>query len=215
MDFNFLIAVIVAVFAIVNPLGNVSFFVALTEGYNHKDRLEVINKAVFVAAGILIIFALVGNLIFEIFSITIPAFRIAGGILLFSIAFSMLRGSRPKTKLTDRDKEEALERQAVGIVPLGVPMLAGPGAITTVMLYMVDATTDGFDVFKVLAIIIAVIITMSVAYVMLYYGEGIFKRLGRVGALAFSRIMGLILAAMAVQFVLTGLVNFALQQGLV
>ena len=128
MDFNFLIAVIVAVFAIVNPLGNVSFFVALTEGYSHKDRLEVINKAVFVAAGILIIFALVGNLIFEIFSITIPAFRIAGGILLFSIAFSMLRGSRPKTKLTDRDKEEALERQAVGIVPLGIPMLAGPGA---------------------------------------------------------------------------------------
>ena len=105
MELEFGISVMIAVFAIVNPIGNVSFFVALTDGFNSSEKQAIINKAVLVSIIVLILFALVGNYIFEIFSITIPAFRIAGGILLFTIAFSMLQGSRPKTKLTEKDKE--------------------------------------------------------------------------------------------------------------
>ena len=215
MELEFGISVMIAVFAIVNPIGNVSFFVALTDGFNRSEKQAIINKAILVSIIVLVLFTLVGNYIFEIFSITIPAFRIAGGILLFTIAFSMLQGSRPKTKLTEKDKEEVMEREAVGIVPLGVPMLAGPGAITTVMIYMAEATSESFDVVAVIFIILAIIVTMVIAYLLLYYSEVIFERIGRVGALAFSRIMGLILAAMAVQFMLSGILDFAIENNLI
>ena len=215
MEIEFAISVIVAVFAIVNPIGNVSFFVALTDGYTRDEKLAVMNKAILIAILVLVTFALIGNYIFEIFSITIPAFRIAGGLLLLTIAFSMLHGSRPKTKLTEKDKEEIMERESVGIVPLGLPMLAGPGAITTVMIYMGEATADTIDALAVVMVIVAIVVTMTIAYFMLYYSEPIFEKLGRVGALALSRIMGLLLAAMAVQFILTGIINFAASEGLI
>ena len=215
MDPEFALTVIVAVFAIVNPVGNVSFFVALTDGYTRAERNAVIKKVVMVAALILMTFAILGNLIFELFSITIPAFRIAGGLLLLVIAFSMLQGGHPRTKVTDRDKQEALSREAVGIVPLGVPMFAGPGAITTVMIYMSEATNGSLDLELVGVVFAAIGITMALAYVILYYGERIFQRIGRMGTLAFSRIMGLILAAMAVQFMLDGLVGFMTEVGVV
>ena len=213
MDLNFAVTVIVAVFAIVNPVGNVSFFVALTHGYSRAERNAVIKKVVTVAFLILLTFALLGNVIFEIFSITIPAFRIAGGLLLLVIAFSMLQGKHPKTKVTDRDKEEALSREAVGIVPLGIPMFAGPGAITTVMIYMSEATNGSIDLELIALVIAAICITMSLSYVILYYGERIFQRIGRMGTLAFSRIMGLILAAMAVQFMMDGIISFIVESG--
>ncbi len=214
MDLGFAVTVIVAVFAIVDPIANVSIFIALTEGYSREERVAVINKIIIVATGTLALFALLGNLIFEMFSITIPAFRVAGGLLLLTIAFSMLQGGRPKTKVTDRDKTEALEREAIGIVPLGIPIFAGPGSITTVMIYMSEATADGMDWGLAGTIYLAILITMIVSYFLLYYGERIFQKMGRMGALAFSRIMGLILAAMAIQFILTGIVNFLIEKGL-
>lgn len=215
MDLNFAVAVMVAVFAIVNPIGNVSFFVTLTEGYTRREKRAVIKKVVMVATVVLLMFALVGNIIFEMFSITIPAFRIAGGLLLLTIAFAMLQGRHPKTKVTDKDKEEALAREVVGIVPLGVPMFAGPGAITTVMIYMSEATQEGLDFSLISMVLLAIGITMILAYVMLSYSERIFQRIGRMGALAFSRIMGLILAAMAVQFMMDGIITFISESGII
>jgi len=215
MDIYFAIAVIVAVFAIVNPIGNVSFFVALTQGYSRAERNAVIRKVIIVATGVLSVFALVGNFIFDIFSITIPAFKIAGGLLLLTIAFSMMQGSHPKSKVTDRDKEEALAREAVGIVPLGIPMFAGPGAITTVMIYMSEATMEGVALDQIALVFMAIFITMALSFVILYYGERIFERIGRMGALAFSRIMGLILAAISVQFMMDGIIKFIIDSGVI
>jgi len=210
------ITVIVAVFAIVNPVGNISFFVALTDGYTRREKNAVIRKTTLAAGGVLAVFALLGTYIFDFFSITIPAFRIAGGILLLTIAFSMLQGSHPKSKVTDRDKEEALQRESVGIVPLGIPMFAGPGSITTVMIYVTDAATDtGTDWALIFFVFMAILITMALSFVLLYYGETLFERIGRMGTLAFSRIMGLILAAMAVQFILGGFLQFMQENGLV
>jgi multiple antibiotic resistance protein len=214
MDFSFAVAVIVALFPIVNPIGNVSFFVTLTEGYTRREKRAVIKKVVVVATVVLSMFALIGNIFFEMFSITIPAFRIAGGLLLLTIAFAMLQGRHPKTKVTDKDKEEALAREAVGIVPLGIPMFAGPGAITTVMIYMSEATKEGLDLFLIALVFLAIGISMTLAYVMLSYSERIFRRIGRMGALAFSRIMGLVLAAMAVQFLMDGIINFIRESGI-
>lgn len=207
--FDFAISTFGAVFAIVNPIGNIPFFVMLTEGYSDEMKKKVIKKVVFVASLTLIVFALAGNYLFMFFHTSIPAFRIAGGLLLFAIAFSMMWGQRPGTKLTDRERSEALEKEAVGVVPLGIPMYAGPGAITTVVVFMADASSPTVDLMKVIIVILAVLVTMLTSYVLLIYGDRISARMGRMGALAFSRVMGLILASIAVQIIIMGVFGVA------
>ena len=167
MELNFALTVIIAVFVIVDPLANVAFFVALTEGYNRKERNAVIRKTIMVAGGTLSAFALLGHFIFEPFSITIPAFKIAGGLLLLTIAFSMLQGSRPKSKVTEKDKTEALEKEAIGIVPLGIPIFAGPGSITTVMIYMSEATSGGWNWGLIALVYLAIFITMILSFLII------------------------------------------------
>lgn len=202
---DFALSAFAAIFAIVNPVGNLTFFVALTEGYSKEDKIKVIKKVIMVASITLLVFALAGNTIFSIFHTSIPAFRIAGGLLLFSIAFVMVQGGRPGAKLTEKDKSEALEKEMVGAVPLGVPMFAGPGSITTVMVFMAEASSPDVDLVKIGIILLAIMATMAVSYVLLRYSGRITRRMGRTGAAAFSRIMGLILAAIAVQIVIMGI----------
>lgn len=201
---EFAVTSFVAIFAIVNPIGNLSFFATLTQGYTKELKKRVTNKAVLAATLTLFIFGLAGNYIFILFNTSIPAFRIAGGILLLSIAFSMMHGERSRTQLTVEDSEEALRKEAVGVVPLGIPMFAGPGAITTVIAYMAEASQP-IDLVKIVLVFMGIIGTMIISYGLLSYADAIFKRMGRMGALAFSRIMGLILAAMAIQFVILGI----------
>ena len=140
------------------------------------------------------------------FSITIPAFRIAGGLLLFRVAFNMLYGVTPGTKSTEKEKEETLEKEMIGIVPMGIPLLAGPGAISTVMLY----NSQG-NMISSIIVFISIFATLSITYVLLRNVDRIFNRLGRVGSLAISRIMGLILAAIAIQFIINGVHQIALE----
>jgi len=201
---TFAIGTFVAIFAIVNPIGATTFFVALTKGYTKKLRRRVVDKAVLAATLTLVLFAFLGNYIFAFFGTSIPAFRIAGGILLFGVAFSMIQGERPKSQLTPQDQKDALEKEAVGIVPLGIPMLAGPGAITTVMVLMAEASAP-VDPVKVAIIVVDVLVTMAITFAMLTRADWIFKRIGRMGAYAFARVMGIILAAVAVQFVILGI----------
>ena len=201
---TFAIGTFVAIFAIVNPIGATTFFVALTKGYTKKLRRRVVDKAVLAATLTLVLFAFLGNYIFAFFGTSIPAFRIAGGILLFAVAFSMIQGERPKSQLTAQDQKDALEKEAVGIVPLGIPMLAGPGAITTVMVLMAEASAP-VDPVKVAIIVVDVLVTMAITFAMLSRADWIFKRIGRMGAYAFARVMGIILAAVAVQFVILGI----------
>jgi multiple antibiotic resistance protein len=201
---SFAVTTFVAIFAIVNPLGAMTFFVVLTRAYPKDVKKRVIQKAVLAASITLLVFAFVGNYIFLVFSTSIPAFRIAGGILLFTIAFSMMQGERSRTQLTPQDRQEALEREAVGIVPLGIPMLAGPGAITTVMVLMAAASAP-IDMAAIAVILVSILVTMVVTWVLLTEADRVFRRLGRMGAYAISRIMGLILAAIAVEFVILGI----------
>jgi multiple antibiotic resistance protein len=200
----FTIATFTAIFAIVNPLGATTFFVTLTKGYARKLKRRVIDKAILAATLTLLVFAFVGNYVFFFFGTSIPAFRIAGGLLLLSVAFTMMQGERPKSQLTPQDRQEALEKEAVGIVPLGIPMFAGPGAITTVMVLMAEASSP-LDFMRVAVVVASVLFTMAVSFLMLVYADRIFKRIGRMGAYALSRIMGLILAAIAVQFIILGI----------
>src|SRR3989442_1848446 len=144
---TFAIGTFVAIFAIVNPIGAATFFGAPTKSYTKKLRRRVVDKAVLAATLSLVVFAFLGNYIFLFFGTSIPAFRIAGGILLFSVGYSMIQGERPNSQLTAQDQKDALEKEIVGLVPLGIPMLAGPGAITTGMVLMahVSAPTGPAD----------------------------------------------------------------------
>ena len=202
---TFAVTTFVAIFAIVNPIGAMTFFVVLTRTYPKAMKKRVIQKAVLAATVTLVVFAFVGNYIFLLFGTSIPAFRIAGGVLLFSIAFSMMQGERSRTQLTPQDRQEALEREAVGVVPLGIPMLAGPGAITTVMVLMAEASSPDLDMARIGIILASIAVTMGASWLMLSNSDRIFHRIGRMGAYAISRIMGLILAAIAIQFIILGI----------
>lgn len=205
MDFAYVLSIFVGILAIVNPFGNISFFTSLTQGFSPEEKKRVISKAVIAATITLIVFGLLGTYIFKLFSITIPAFRIAGGLLLFRVAFSMLYGSTPGTKATAEEKQESLDREMVGVIPMAIPMLAGPGAISTVMLYVSQG-----DLVELFIVICSVFATMIFTYALLRNADKIFSKIGRVGSLAISRIMGLILAAVAVQFLVNGIHDIAL-----
>jgi multiple antibiotic resistance protein len=203
-DLGFLAAVIVSLFVLVDPIGTLPFYVALTQGYEEADRREVIRRTIIVVATILALFAVAGRFLFQTFGFTLGAFEIAGGIILFAVAFDMLRGETTPTRLTSTDRTEALARRnEISVVPLGIPLLAGPGAISTVMIYEGYA---GNNPWEIAATFIAIGVATAATFVVLTYGNRILRYLGQVGVMALTRVLGLILAAIAVQFVLNGIV---------
>jgi multiple antibiotic resistance protein len=206
MSWEFAITAFASIFAIVNPIGNIPFFVTVTEGYTAEERKRVIIKICIVMVAVLVAFGVFGNIIFAIYGITIPMFKIAGGLLLFSVAFAMMRGERSRAKITEDERQEAIQREEIGVVPLGIPLFAGPGAITTVMIYVSYAmdSAEGDVYFNLFSVFLAILLTTIISYFSLIYSERIFKRMGRSGAAALGRIFGLLLAAVAVGFVLNG-----------
>ena len=215
MDSTSVISIFVSIFAICNPIGLISFFVALTEGYSQDEKINVIKKIVLVSFVTLVVFGFIGQYIFTLFSITIPAFQIAGGFLIFKIGFDMVQGGRPKAKRTDDEKQEALEREAIGIVPLAIPMFAGPGAISTVMLYIAQKEPTLMEsIYQLTIVCISILITVVIAYVLLRNANRIFIHIGRMGTLAISRIMGIILTAIAVQFLISGVQSVLISWGI-
>ena len=211
VDVAFGLTAIASIFAIVDPLGAVPFFLALTDGYSREEKRRVIAKSCLVALTILLVFGLAGQYIFLTFGFTIPSFQIAGGLLLFAIAFEMLRGERVRAKGSEPEHRDAVEREGVGVVPLGIPLLAGPGAITTVMVYMSHPTAEPLDkVFVFVGIFLAILGALFA----LQYSDTVGRRLGRAGTMALSRLMGLLLAAVGVQFVINGIIGTARLYGL-
>jgi multiple antibiotic resistance protein len=196
-------AIIVTVFALVDPIGTLPFFVALTEGFSPNDRQVVLHRAIITMAAVLTMFALVGRFLFLAFGFTLAAFEVAGGIILFLVAYDMLRGEVTRTKLTPGEGESG-NRNEVGIVPLGIPLLAGPGAISTVMIY---EGNSGSNPYVIVATFVAIGVVTVLAYLIFRYGQRILLSLGRVGVMAMTRILGLLLAAVGVQFVAIGILG--------
>lgn len=206
VDVAFGATAIAAIFAVVDPVGVVPFFAILTEGMDPSAKRKIIVRSCLVAALTLGFFGVFGQLVFAAFGFSIPAFEIAGGIMLFAVAFEMMQGQRPNTKLTESEREETLEREDVSVIPLGIPLIAGPGAITTVMIYMTRTTGDPLDkVFVFAGIAVAILTTFA----MMHSADRIFRRIGRTGTRAIGRIMGLLLAAVAIQFIISGVVGAA------
>ncbi|HYA70211.1 MAG TPA: NAAT family transporter [Thermoplasmata archaeon] len=197
------VAVFVTVFALVDPLGALPFFVALTDGFSDADRAIVIRRAVLVLGSTLTVFAFLGTFLFAAFGLTLAAFEIAGGVLLFIVAYDMLHGEVTRTKLSTEDRAEAAARRdEISVVPLGIPLLAGPGAISTVMIYEGSA---GNDSFMVVSVFLAIVVTTILTFFILKFGQRLMRYLGRTGIMAMTRVLGLLLAAVGVQFVINGI----------
>ncbi|WP_258083779.1 neutral amino acid NAAT transporter SnatA [Thermococcus thermotolerans] len=192
-------------FAITNPVGAVPVFLSVTHDLSWKERREIATKTALTVVVTLVVFALIGEWIFRFFGSSVDAFAIAGGILLFKMAMDMLSGRLSTVKISKEETEEFSEDvvtlEEVAIIPLAIPLISGPGAITTVMLYMAKSR-EVSEKATVIASIVAIGLTV---WLILCSSNRIQKRLGRVGIKVLTRMMGLILTSMAVQMIINGI----------
>ena len=174
-------------------------YLVITQDESSAQRRHTARRACVAAALILMAFAIGGRFIFQLFGITLPAFRIAGGLILWLVAMDMLHARRTTQEGT-QEIAEGQQKDDVALTPLAMPMLAGPGAISTVMVQAGQARTG----IETLVVYASIALTAIASWVALRVGERVLVRLGQTGIRALTRIMGLLLAAIAVQFVITG-----------
>lgn len=201
MDTAFLISAFVTLYVIIDPIGLTPMFVALTHGMDSHERRAIALRACLTGAIILSLFAALGESLLGFVGISMSAFRIAGGILLFITALEMLFERRAK-----RREDQADERPDPSIFPLAIPLIAGPGAIATVIL-LADQQEGLVGLASVVGVMISVIIVLFIFFL----GAGILERvMGKTGINVITRLLGMLLAALSVQFVLDGLRDFGL-----
>jgi len=191
---------IISIFFIIDPLAVIPSFLTITANDTAERRRRIARQAAIASTLILAGFASAGDLIFRVFGITLPAFRIAGGIILGLSALEMVRAER-RSRETKEEVEEGSEKYSAAITPLAIPMLAGPGAISTVMVLIKGAT--GWQ--QVLPVYSAILAAGLATFLVLRASEWFNRILGKTGINVLSRIMGLVLATLAVQFILDGL----------
>ncbi len=187
-----LIRASIALFIIVDPFGNIPIFIGLTDKIQPLQRRKVYNIAILVGFVLLLFFAFLGQEVLSIFGLSIYAFEIAGGILLLIIAVRIL--------VTGSMHEAADSPESLGAVPIAMPLLVGPGAITT--------TIFNLQSYGTLTSILAVVIVLSITWVILRFINGVYRFLGRTGAIVIARVMALLIAAIAIQYILTGATHF-------
>ncbi len=190
-----------SIFFLVDPLASIGSFLAITAGADAARRRRMAGKACITCFIVLASFALGGKLIFKLFGITLPAFQIAGGLILLLIGIDMLEARRSGTQESQGEAQEASAKEDAGIVPLGIPMLAGPGAISSVMVMVGQAER----VWQIGAILGSIGVTAAASYWILGGAERLQRLLGETGIRILVRIMGLLLVALAVQFFVNGL----------
>jgi multiple antibiotic resistance protein len=191
-----------SILIIVNPLGATLTFVSLTTSLEPAHRHNVAVESCRYALVILLTFALAGGIILQLFGITIEAFRIGGGILLFVIGMEMVYARTSRTKLTATEKYESMDAEDISVTPLAIPMIAGPGAITTTIVLMNEATGSTI---RIAVILVSIGIAILVTYFMMARSDLIVSRIGQKEFRAINRLMGMLLIAIAVQFVIAGL----------
>jgi multiple antibiotic resistance protein len=197
------ITAISAVFFIVDPFAATPAFLAMTAGYEHARRKQMARRASLACLVILSVFATVGKYLFRIFGITLPAFKFAGGLLLLLVALDMLQARRSRTRETPEEQSGASETEDVGIIPMGIPMLAGPGSISTVMVLVGQAPRWR----DAIPVIVGIVVTSLVCYIVLVSADRVEAVLGQTGIRIVTRLMGLMLTAIAFQFFVSALVD--------
>jgi multiple antibiotic resistance protein len=201
MPYEFLVSALVTLLVVLDPAGIAPTFLAVTDGLSARFRREVALRGCLIAGAILIGAALIGDWLLRQLGITLPAFRIAGGLLLFAVAFEMVLGLRQQRD--SRDAEQAAEEHLhhIAAFPLAIPLLAGPGAITATILLAGQAAYRPAWLAVLLGVIV---VSMAICVAALLMAERISKLLRRTGNVLLSRLLGVILAALAVQYVIDG-----------
>ena len=193
-------------FVIMDPIGLAPIFLALTIGMSNADRRAIAWRASLVSAVILILFALVGGKFLEALGISLPAFRIAGGMLLFWTAFEMIFEKRVerKTNTAERTVSKS-DIQNLAVFPLAIPLMAGPGAISATVL-IASAQTEWIGLAYLIGLLLVII---AICYVVFLASTGIDRFLGEMGRTLLSRLLGVILSALAIQFIADGVIEIA------
>jgi multiple antibiotic resistance protein len=198
---SFFITSLISLFIIIDPPGNLFPFLALSAQFPPRSARGLAGRACFYSFVILVLFLIVGRFIIKFFGIGLPAFQIAGGLILFRIAFDMMEGRGHFNRLDTSSSLVAADYRDVALVPLAVPLLSGPGAITTVLVLTSRSSNRAEDGLILLAIIIILFLT----FISFVFAEKLLTLLKETSIRLLTRIMGLILCALAVQFVLHGL----------
>lgn len=185
-----------AFFAIMNPIVNIPIFVKLTEGLDEQEKRKIAKTATVVAFLIVLGFILVGKYIFQIFGLTIPSFKVFGGILIFFIGFEMLQSKKSSIQLN----EKLVFDEAVAISPLAIPILAGPGTIVTAMNFVVNAT-----VFHLLITILIFALIVFLTYLAFIYSSYITRFVGEKNSVIIGKIMGLIIGVLGANMLIEGI----------
>src|SRR6201993_3705937 len=195
-----------SIFFLVDPFTVIPLFLAVTSDSPPQERRWIARRSAWTCAIVLSTFAVAGSLIFKMFGITLPAVKIAGGIILLQIGLDMLQARQSSTKATPAEAEESVNKRDASIIPLGMPMLAGPGAISTVMVLV----GESHSIWQHVIIYATILLTAFVSYLILSGADGVRKYLGETGIRILMRLMGLLLVALAVQFIANGLTDFGL-----
>ena len=192
-----------SIIIIVNPLGATLTYISLTENLEKPLKEQIIRDACTIALIILVVVGIAGTIILQVLGISLEAFRIAGGILLFGIGMEMVYAKTSRTKLTATEKYESRDNEDVAAMPLAIPMIAGPGAITTTIVLTNEAT--GMSMVAWLVIFASIGIAIAITYFMMKYADYIIRKIGQRQYRVINRLMGILLIAISVQFVITGL----------
>jgi multiple antibiotic resistance protein len=199
--FEYILLAFSSLFVIVDPLATLPAFLAMTPMDSAEQRIRTARLACCVAAAVLLLFALTGQLLFKVMGITMPAFQIAASILLLIVALDMLRAQRSRVQETREETRAGTEKTDIAVTPLAIPMLSGPGAISTTILLQNQA--DGIT--ERIALYITIVAVMAVTYLFLRLSARGAKWLSPIVMSIAIRIMGLLLAAVAVQFMLNAI----------
>ncbi|MEL6919705.1 MAG: MarC family protein [Pseudomonadota bacterium] len=202
MDAETLINAVVTLAVTIDPIGLAPLFLAVTAGMDRGQRREVGTRAIVIGAAVLVLFALVGTAILALFGVTLAAFRVAGGLLLFWIAFEMIFERRQQRHENTAEKAISADQvRSVAVFPLGIPLIAGPGAISAVILLSGDMPGVAGKA-ALLAIVLGILL---ITWLVFIAAERIDGLLGETGRSVLTRLLGVILSALAVQFVADGI----------
>jgi multiple antibiotic resistance protein len=192
---------VIALFAILTPFAAIPIFLSLTEGQSEREKAHIARTAVLTIAVLLITAAFLGDSILRVIGTSLQSFRVGGGLVLLLMALSMMNARVSSVQQTREEAEEAVQKQAIGVVPIGIPLLAGPGSISAVIIQMERGIGWGHRA----AVVACILFVCGLVWAALTLATPIGDRLGRTGLNILNRLFGLLLAAIAVEVIAAGL----------
>ncbi|MGB1234806.1 MAG: MarC family protein [Planktomarina sp.] len=205
METALIIGAFATLFVVIDPIGMAPIFVALTQGMESRQRRAIATRACLIAAGVLLVFAAFGEALLDFIGISMSAFRIAGGILLFITALQMLFEERSKKREEKGEEAAAEDDRDPSVFPLAIPLIGGPGAIATIILLVGQADGNLIETGIYVGVMLGVLFA---TWCMFMLAGPMERALGKTGIIVVTRLLGMLLAALSVQFVLDGLRDF-------